>query len=92
INLADGIWLLFMDSNQGIEELDIPINSEFLVANQDGEHVIITEVYHVNYSQLLRYQYFSNWSTSNGLSSPKLGLYTRRGDLQNLTFKVGGIK
>ena len=82
---------MFTDFNEELEELNIPLDCQFLVANQHGEQVELLEAYKLRSSQRLKYQNFGNWDPSSGLSSRKASLYNRRTDLENVTFKAGTI-
>jgi hypothetical protein len=80
------IWLLFLDTNTSLEQfftdINIPFDCQFLVAQPQGDHVVVlTEVYRVSPTLPLQTYRFGNWTAAGGLTWPSQGLYSRRKNL-----------
>ena len=81
-------WLVFIDTAADIDhvfrEFDIPIDWEFLVAQQEGQ-VSLTEVYRLQYLEPLQKYRLGTWSSAGGFVWTTTSFITRRGDLQGYT-------
>jgi hypothetical protein len=87
-------WLLFLDTNTSLEQfftgINIPFDCQFLVAQPQGDHVVVlTEVYRVSPTLPLQTYRFGNWTAGGGLTWPSQGLYRRRKNLPGLVLKTG---
>jgi hypothetical protein len=87
------IWLLFLDTNMSLEQfftdINIPLDTQFLVAQHQSDHVVVlTEVYRVSPTLPLQTYRFGNWTAGGGLTWPSQGLYTRRKNLNGLTIQA----
>ena len=89
IRLSTGIWLLFAETNEGIEELNIPFDCEFFLAREEANRVTLIEAYRVSLLRPVEYHNFSTWVSGNALSTTPRGIYTRRHDLKGITLKIG---
>jgi hypothetical protein len=89
---SKAIWLLFLDKNSSLEKfftgINIPFNSEFLVAQPDDHVVVLTEVYRVSPTLPLQTYRFGNWTPDGGLTWPSQGFYHRRNNLQGHTIRA----
>jgi hypothetical protein len=68
--------------------ISIPFDCEFLVAQKEDDHVILTEVYRVSDTLPLQTYHFGNWSERGGLTCVSVGLYQRRSSLQGARLKT----
>jgi hypothetical protein len=78
-------WLLFLtDGKVGsfFDDINVPINCEFLVARTTTASVVLYEVYRVADGKPLNDVYFGRWRPVSGLDSVQTTIYKRRGDLQ----------
>jgi hypothetical protein len=78
---------LFLDTNTSLEQfftnINIPFDCQFLVAQSQGDHVVVlTEVYRVSPTLRLQTYRFGNWTAGGGLTWPSQGLYRRRNNLK----------
>jgi hypothetical protein len=97
LSLSLGIWLLFFDGLFRVEELftgvDIPFNSEFLVAHREGNDVIsLIELYRVSSAHPLETCRFGNWTSHSNIIRHIIGRCKRRNNLQGLKLKTGYIE
>jgi hypothetical protein len=95
--MSDFIWLLFLATNASLEEfftdINIPFDCEFLVAQpQDGDVVVLTEVYRVRPTLPLQTYRFGNWSPGGGLTWPSQGFYQRRSNLHGMVLRLGALR
>ena len=93
VNLSYAVWLLFLDTNTSLEQFfadtNIPFDCQFLVAQPQGDHVVVlTEVYRVSPTLPLQTYRFGNWTAGAGLTWPSQGLYRRRNNLQGTVLRV----
>jgi hypothetical protein len=95
IQLSSVVWLLFPETYSTLEKLfldiNIPFDCEFLVALQEDDHIVLTEVYRVSQAYPLQTYHFGNWTVSRSLIGPTMGFSKRRNDLQGLVLKTGTI-
>jgi hypothetical protein len=64
-------------------DINIPFDCQFLVAQPQGDHVVVlTEVYRVSPTLPLQTYRFGNWTAGGGLTWPSQGLYMRRNNLK----------
>ena len=89
IHLSNAIWLLFSESQDVAENWIIPIDSEFLIASQQLNGVVLSEVYRVSPSHPLQFRNFFIQNTAKDLSCSAKSLYQRRSDLKGLIFRTG---
>ncbi|PSN34586.1 Ionotropic receptor 116 [Blattella germanica] len=86
-------WLLFMDSNYIIKEtfegLELPFNSEFVVAQQYDNYVNLTELFHINPEYPIQENQLGHWTSERGLDFTDIPLYERRYNLMGTTIKTG---
>jgi len=93
---SKAIWLLFLDTNTSLEQfftnINIPFDCQFLVAQQQSDHVfVLTEVYRFSPTLPLQTYSFGNWTAGAGLAWPREGLYMRRKNLKGLTIQATRI-
>ncbi|XP_069695080.1 probable glutamate receptor [Periplaneta americana] len=85
------IWLLFMDDGVVMDDffsdVYVPLDCEFLVAQEVEERTLLTEVYRVDEAMSLQKQVFGAWSPQLGLEHIKDTFYTRRNDFQGLVMR-----
>ncbi|KAJ9585857.1 hypothetical protein L9F63_020499 [Diploptera punctata] len=86
-------WLVFQYELTPLEEmfddLYIPLDSEFLVAQSLQDGVIqIKEIYHIFEKSPLEILYVGTWTPNKGLEWKTSGFYKRRKDLHGLVLKV----
>ncbi|KAJ9590512.1 hypothetical protein L9F63_016463 [Diploptera punctata] len=68
----------------------IPFDSEFLVAQHQGEEsVSLTEGYQINFNLPLKVDSFGSWTSAQGLKYPERSLYCRRNNLNGTAIRVG---
>ncbi|XP_023709461.1 uncharacterized protein LOC111865557 isoform X3 [Cryptotermes secundus] len=96
LSLSVGIWLLIFDGPSGVEDLfigvDIPFNSEFLVAHREGnDDISLIELYRLNSAHPLEMCRFGNWTSHTNLTRIT-GRCKRRNNLQGLKLKTGHIE
>jgi hypothetical protein len=95
IQLSSIVWLLLLDTYSTLEKLfldiNIPFDCELLVALQEDDHIVLTEVYRVSHAYPLQTYHFGNWTAVRTLISPTVGFSKRRNDLQGLVLKTGTI-
>jgi hypothetical protein len=97
LSLSVGIWLLFLDELSRVEELftgvDIPFNSEFLVAHREGNNVIsLIKLYRLSSAHPLEKCRFGNWTSHNNLTRLVIGRCKKRDNLQGLKLKTGYLE
>jgi hypothetical protein len=67
---------------QFFTDINIPFDCQFLVAQPQGDYVVVlTEVYRVSPKLPLQTYSFGNWTAADGLTWPSQGLYRRRNNL-----------
>ncbi|GFG39908.1 hypothetical protein Cfor_03352, partial [Coptotermes formosanus] len=93
VHLSHVVWLLFLDTNTSLEQyftdINIPFDCHFLVAQPQGDHVVVlTEVYRVSPTLPLQTYRLGNWTAGGGLTRPSQGLYRRRNNLQGIVLRV----
>ena len=85
--MSDATWLLFLETSfdQFLEDVYIPVDCEFLVAQRSGEEAIqLTEVYRMDEGLPLQRQHFGTWD-QNGLRVSTESLIRRRSNFHNYT-------
>ena len=92
-SFSSAIWLLFLDTNTSLEQfftdINIPFDCQFLVAQPQGDHVVVlTEVYRVSPTLPLQTYRFGNWTAGAGLTWPSQHFYRRRNNLQGIVLRV----
>jgi hypothetical protein len=91
--LSSAIWLLFLDTNTSLDQLftdiNIPFDCQFLVAQPQGDHIVVlTEVYRVSPTLPLQTYRLGNWTAGGGLTWPTQGLYRRRNNLKGYIIRA----
>jgi hypothetical protein len=69
------IWLLFLDTSTSLDQfftdINIPFDCQFLVAQPQGDHVVVlTEMYRVSPTLPLQTYCFGNWTAAGGPTLP----------------------
>ncbi|KDR16868.1 hypothetical protein L798_08610 [Zootermopsis nevadensis] len=87
------IWLLFLNTASSLQgffaNISIPFDCEFLVAQEEDDHVVVlTEVYRVSPSLPLQTYRFGEWTQRGGMICVSVGLYQRRTGLQGAVLKT----
>jgi hypothetical protein len=85
--MADSVWLLFLEKSvdQFFEDVYIPVDCEFLVAQRSGDNVVLlTEIYRMHKRLPLQRQEFGIWNQS-GLHVSKKSLVHRRSNFHGFT-------
>jgi hypothetical protein len=85
--MADAVWLLFLEKlvDQFFEDIYIPVDCEFLVAQRSGSNVVLlTEIYRMDKGLPLQHQEFGIWN-QNGLHVSNKSLVRRRYNFQGIT-------
>jgi hypothetical protein len=85
--MADAVWLLFLDTSvdQFFEDIYIPVDCEFLVAQRSGSNIVLlTEIYRLDKGFPLQHQRFGVWNKSS-LHVSTGSLVRRRSNFQGLT-------
>jgi hypothetical protein len=85
-------WLLFISENSTVKdilgEVNIPLDSELLVAQNDGQVVQLMEAYRVHSTFSLEVHRLGNWSRDKGLQWMGTSLYKRRNNLRGVTLRA----
>jgi hypothetical protein len=92
-DFARSIWLLLMNVGTDIDkyftDIDVPVDSEMLVAHRQEGDVRLTEVYRVRRGYPLQEHAFGTVSDRNNvLSATDIAFYDRRNNLQGLIMKA----
>jgi hypothetical protein len=92
-DFAHSIWLLIMNAGTGMKEfftdIDVPVDSEFLVAHRQEDDVRLTEVYRVRRGYPLQEYSFGTVSGRNNvLSATNINFYSRRNNLRGLIMET----
>jgi hypothetical protein len=92
-NFTRSIWLLLMNTGTATEKfftgIDVPVDSELLVAQQQEDDVQLTEVYRVGRGYPLQEDSFGTVSgQNNALSAMETPFYHRRDNLHGLIMKA----
>jgi hypothetical protein len=85
--MADAVWILFLETSvdQFLEDVYIPVDCEFLVAQRSGENaILLTEVYRMEKGLPLQRQHFGTWD-KNGLLVSRESLVRRRSNFHSYT-------
>ncbi|KAJ9595865.1 hypothetical protein L9F63_012946, partial [Diploptera punctata] len=86
--LSKFIWLIFLKEETDIKEffrnVNISFDCEFLVAQREDGHFVLTEVYRISATLPLETYRFGTWSSTTGLDCSRIGLYRRRNNLGGL--------
>jgi hypothetical protein len=69
-------------------EVNVPLDSELLVAQNDGQVVQLMEAYRVHSTFSLEVHRVGNWSRDKGLQWVGTTLYTRRNNLRGVTLRA----
>jgi hypothetical protein len=91
--MAKAVWLLFLDTSveQFLEDVYIPVDCEFLVAQRSGENaVLLTELYRLGMKFPLHRQHFGTWN-QNGLHVAAQSLVRRRSNFHGFTITATSI-
>jgi hypothetical protein len=92
-NFTRSIWLLFMNAGTDMEkfftDIDVPVDSELLVARRQEDDVRLTEVYRVRGGYPLQEHAFGTVSDrDNVLSATNKAFYSRRNNLHGLIMQA----
>ena len=92
-DFARSIWLLLTNAGTGMEEfftdIDVPVDSELLVAHRQEDGIRLTEVYRVGRGYPLQEHAFGTVSgRDNALSATNIAFYSRRNNLQGLIMQA----
>jgi hypothetical protein len=92
-DFARSIWLLLMNAGTGMEKfftgIDVPVDSELLVAHRKEDDVRLTEVYRVRGDYPLQEHAFGTVSDRNYvLSATNIAFYNRRNNFQGLIMQA----
>ena len=92
-DFVHSIWLLLMNAGTRMEkffiDIDVPVDSELLVAHRQEDGVRLTEVYRVRGGYPLQEHAFGTVSGRNNvLSATNIAFYSRRNDLQGLIMQA----
>lgn len=85
--MADAVWVLFLETSveQFLENVHIPVDCEFLVAQRSGEDAVqLTEVYRMDKGLPLQLQHFGSWD-QNGFHVSTESLVRRRSNFHSYT-------
>jgi hypothetical protein len=85
--MADAVWLLFLEKSvdQFFEDVFIPVDCEFLVAQRRGGNVVLlTEIYRMDKGLPLQHEEFGIWNQS-GLHASNESLFRRRSNFHGFT-------
>jgi hypothetical protein len=87
VRMKHAVWLFLLESDISLEELlqdvRIPLDSKFLVAQDWDDYVLLLEVYHI--SDRLQKHRFGTWRASSGLQ------ITTGDDFSDLRSNLQGI-
>ncbi|KAJ4436552.1 hypothetical protein ANN_16584 [Periplaneta americana] len=85
-------WLMFLSERDTLRdifnEVDIPINCEFIAAQHEEGIVHLTEVYRVHPTFDLQVRLVGEWSYEDGLTCTNTHFLKRRNDFQGLVFRA----
>jgi hypothetical protein len=92
-DFALSVWLLFMNAGTEMEtfftDIDVPVNSELLVAHRQEDDVRLTEVYRVKGGYPLQEHAFGTVSDrDNVLSATNIDFFRRRYNLHGLIMQA----
>lgn len=96
--MAYPTWLIFFRENTTIDyffrKIYVPFDCIFLVAQrgENDDEATLTEVYQIEKEKELRRSIFGYWDLKTGVTTPKLSLYQRRGDLFGQNIRVTSIQ
>lgn len=85
--LADAVWLLFLDTSvdQFFEDVYIPVDCEFIVAQRSGSNVVLlAEIYRLDKGLPLQRPEFGIWAQGS-LHVSNESLVRRRSNFQGVT-------
>ncbi|KAJ4436550.1 hypothetical protein ANN_16582 [Periplaneta americana] len=94
VNVIKSKWLMFLSESDDLRdvfnEVDIPINCEFIAAQQEGgtDTVYLNEVYRVHPTFDLQVRLVGKWTLEDGLTWTNISFLRRRNDLQGLVFRA----
>ncbi|XP_033607020.1 glutamate receptor 1-like [Cryptotermes secundus] len=91
--MADAVWLLFLEKSvdQFFEDVYIPVDCEFLVAQRRGGNVVLlTEIYRMDKGLPLQHKEFGIWNQS-GLHASRESLVRRRSHFHGFTITATSI-
>ncbi|KAJ4445618.1 hypothetical protein ANN_12300 [Periplaneta americana] len=92
VNFGRSVWLQILEAEMTLpkffSDIDIPVDSEFLVAHRPGQVVEVSEVYRVRRGYELQHQKFGELSPSNELTATSNDFYERRNNLEGLTMQA----
>lgn len=98
ISMAYPTWIIFFRENTTIDSffrnIYIPFDCIFLVVEKSStdDEATLTEIYQIDKERELRISVFGYWNLQFGVTTPKLGLYQRRGDLFGQNLRVSSIE
>jgi hypothetical protein len=73
--------------------INIPFNSEFLIAHREGNGVIsLIEVYRISSAHPIEKCRFGDWTSHSNLTRHEIGRCKSRNNLQGLKLKTGYIE
>jgi hypothetical protein len=92
-DFARSVWLKLLNLGTEIDTffngIDVPVDSEFLVAHRLKDYVQLTEVYRLKNGYPLQKQVFGEIDARNNvLNTTDIGFYGRRNDLSGLTMEA----
>lgn len=96
--MAYPTWIIFFRENTTIDSffrnIYIPFDCIFLVVEKSStdDEATLTEIYQIDKERELRISVFGYWNLQFGVTTPKLGLYQRRGDLFGQNLRVSSIE
>ncbi|PSN41923.1 hypothetical protein C0J52_06811, partial [Blattella germanica] len=70
-------------------DVEIPYDCQFLVAQPRDNYIILTELYRVATNFSLQSNHYGYWTPEEGLTWPELTYYQRRSNLFGMTMKIG---
>ncbi|XP_043272684.1 probable glutamate receptor [Venturia canescens] len=98
IDMSYPTWLIFFRNETAIddffENIYVPFDCKLMVIQNDESRPnrdTITEIYQISRDKEIKHARFGTWSYSDGIRTPRLGLYQRRNDLFGQTIRVTSI-
>ncbi|KAJ9574389.1 hypothetical protein L9F63_012947 [Diploptera punctata] len=93
--MSEIIWLAFFRHDTLMEEffedINIPFDCEFFMAQRNNNYIVLTEVYRVSSTSSLHTHHFGNWNLHDGFSHTNDTFYQRRSNLHGFVIKTGTI-
>ncbi|XP_021942723.1 glutamate receptor 1-like [Zootermopsis nevadensis] len=96
-HFARSVWLMLLSVGTEIDtffsDIDVPVDSEFVVAHRPEDYVQLTEVYRVRNGYPLQKQVFGEINAGNKvLNLTDIGFYERRNNLHGLIMEAVTIQ